>query len=831
MITFLLKLLGVQIDRAARLTHVELTTQGSMPTWLVMLLAIASVAIALLTYRVAAPHLSGRRRWGLAALRTILLLMVTAMLTRPVLRLTVEGSVRRSLVILVDGTKSMDLPEHRSEPDDLKRAAIGMGLLNPEKGLSQNIDASQSASVASVHRLALIKSVLSGSGANGLKLDDRVAGDFDVRAFLFGAQNSPGPLLTEIDSPPTQPGDSQSTDVPADVKGWSWVDRLGADASSTAIGDAIRQGLARTRGLPLAGIWVITDGQNNSGSSIHSAAELARDSGVPLYLYGVGITAPKDVAVEKPFGPEIAFLNDEATVNVRVRSQGLAGQSGRLSLLMDGKEVDHADVHYGSTDEQVIPLKFTPTQPGTVELTSTIPPRPDESVVTNNTSSTRIRVIDGKIKVLFIEQSPRWEFKYLQALLMRDRRVDLKCVLTEGDPGIASGPDSPYLAQIPPSRDEMLKFDLIILGDVDPHVFSASQMDWVRTFVAQFGGGLLCISGRQFNPWAYAGTPIEKMLPIDVDADSARARTMDSANTAAIHPELTAPGRASPMLRLSDDLQENQRIWDEDLPPLYWDARVARAKPAATVLLADPDRNKESKYGPMPIIALQQYQVGQVMFVGTDNVWRWRKNQGDRYYTALWGQIVQRLALTHLLGGSKRTQIRVDKDTYNVGDKVTIDARLYDKEFAPVTDAAVRGQSQLEGTVPSEVSLRPTPDQPGTYHAEFSAAAPGHYQFWVERGDDPEVAKTRVDFTVVEPRQETEDTAMNESALRDAAAVSNGRFFREEDLYQLPDTLKNSTDHVNSTVEAEVWSSPLYFLTLLALATVEWVWRKASQLK
>ena len=55
----------------------------------------------------------------------------------------------------------------------------------------------------------------------------------------------------------------------------------------------------------------------------------------------------------------------------------------------------------------------------------------------NNSRAQRLKVIDAKIKVLLVDQSPRWEFRYLQAMLLRDRRVDLKCFLVEGDKAIS----------------------------------------------------------------------------------------------------------------------------------------------------------------------------------------------------------------------------------------------------------------------------------------------------------------------------------------------------------------------------------------------------------
>ena len=51
--------------------------------------------------------------------------------------------------------------------------------------------------------------------------------------------------------------------------------------------------------------------------------------------------------------------------------------------------------------------------------------------------------------MLLVESAPRWEFKYLQALLLRDRRVQLKCVLQEIDPAISADPTGPYLPAFP----------------------------------------------------------------------------------------------------------------------------------------------------------------------------------------------------------------------------------------------------------------------------------------------------------------------------------------------------------------------------------------------
>jgi hypothetical protein len=264
------------------------------------------------------------------------------------------------------------------------------------------------------------------------------------------------------------------------------------------------------------------------------------------------------------------------------------------------------------------------------------------------------------------------------------------------------------------------------------------------------------------------------------------------------------------------------------LPPIYWDSAIARAKPSAEVLLVDSDPSKASRFGKMPIMAIQQYGLGQVMFVGTDNVWRWRKNAGDHYYTLLWGQIAQRLSLPHLLGESKRTQLTLDKKSFATGDRVTVYARLYSEGYEPVIEPSVIGHYEMAGGsgASQAVTLRPLPEQPGMYRGEFTAPLAGNYQFAVERDE-----KTQLPFSVTEPKMELGETAMNEAGLREMAKASGGAFFHEEDLIKLPDSVSKKAEKVQSTVDVDLWSSPMVFITLISLLAAEWVLRKLSHLK
>jgi hypothetical protein len=818
MTDLLLKLLGARVEHAVDIARASLAFRGGVSVgWVIFLLLVLGGAIYWM-YRFTPVPISPARKYTLAALRILFIGLILALFLRPVLALTVEGSIRRLLVVLVDNSASMQIKDPRFDVIEQKRAAIARGSLDSKKGLGQSLDRNAARDLEQIARLEVAKGALKNQGLNLLPRLDR---DFDLAAFTFG-QN-----LLEISSRrksiATNGVDEREK---TSVRDFPWVDQLSAQSPATAVGDALREIVNRKRGQPLAGVLLVTDGANNQGAQPLEAAALLRQEGVPVYAYGVGITSPRDIIVANLFAPDVTFVKDEVTVTARVRSQGLKGQTADLVLKLGTQTVATKPLTFESDGEHVVPLRFTPQTAGDFDLEASIEPRTDEAVKDNNSRSQRLRIVDARIKVLMVEQSPRWEFRYLQAMLLRDRRVELNCFLIEGDPGITRGDDSPYIAQFPARKEELFKYDLVVFGDIDPRHMGATQLENLNELVSRFGGGLVVIAGKRFTPQAYRRTVLENLLPVEFEGSSIE----NSAEPVADKPirlDLTSAGRANPMLRLSDSEEENVALWKQ-LPPIYWVARVSRPKPAAEVLLVDPDPARESRFGKMPVVAVQQYGLGQVMYVGTDNTWRWRRNVGDLYYTTLWGQIAQRVSLQRLLGGSKRTQLTTDRQNYMTADRVSVYARLYSAGFEPVQEPSVKGFYALKTGQGdrTEVTLRAVPEQPGLYRGEFIAQTPGPHQFLVEADLD-----TVLEFNVSEPKFEFGETAMNEAMLRELAATTGGAFFREEDLHKLPDTIRAKTERVQSPLEVELWSSPLYFLLLLGVVTAEWVLRKWSYLK
>lgn len=784
-------------------------------------LVLVAVGAAVLAYRLGGVAIEPARRRWLMGLRVAAMAAIALLVLRPSIGLTLEGTVRQSLVLLFDQSASIGLRDPRTLPQDQVRMGIAEGTVPVAGGVSQPAPALRRVQPS---RLELVQAALTN---RELRLIERLGKEFDLKVAGFaGELSSLHPSgIHETNRPAAA---AAGTVVPA-VDGTTLAASLHAEGRESAPGTALSELFERERGRPLGGVVVFTDGIRNAGLETSEALSVARQADVPVHFIGLGTTNPRDLQVSEVSAQEVAFVRDEVAVSVRLKTRGMAGEAVRVTLSLGGIGVETREVRIENDGEITLSMKVTPELTGDFELAAAVPARADEILGENNRLARRLRVMDDRIRVLLLEQSARWEFRYLQALLLRDRRVELKCVLFDGDPSISRDPGSPYLDAFPGRREDLFGYDLVVFGDVDPKHFTPAQLELLSEFVSRSGGSFLMLAGRRFSPWSYRDTALERLLPVEFDRvlkEPPGAAVFDRPIRLALTPE----GRSSPLLRLSEDPPENLRRW-EALAPLFWVAPVKRAKPAAVVLAVE-SRDAE-RGGPLPVIAMQQYGVGQSMFIGTDNIWRWRRNEGEQFFVSFWGRVVQRLAVQHLLSGSRRTQIALDRTSALRGERLGVTARVFNSAFEPIADPLVsaRVESEARGTNAAaasgtELLLRAVPDQPGVFRGEVVAGTPGRYRLSV--GGE---AAAAVDFTVEDRWVEAGETALQEVLLKEWAAITGGGFFREEDLHRLPEAVRGRTHRVRSRAVAEVWSSPIYFLGVLGLLGVEWALRKMWRLK
>jgi hypothetical protein len=795
----------------------EIKTEGIHLSW-ALLLVVLMGTLSVVYYFSSRPIVGNFRLVILVGLRAVLLALFALLLTRPVLLVTLNEHVRGILPVLVDVSQSMNLKDNRVRAEDANRAAIALGLVSPTSGISQTLSASDAKQASDLSRLELVQAAAANTKLN---LWSRINEKTDLAFFGLGSS------LTDLGVPHSAVGSSHLDEESVAA----FFKALQASDNQTALGDSLRDLLQQEQGEPVAGVVIITDGASNTGTPALEAAEIARQNHIPLYIYGVGITSPVDISVTDLEGPDSVAVREKAVFTVQVRGQGVSGQPATLVLKADGHQVDQKSVSFPDEAYHQVQLSFVPPASGMINLSASIAPLSGETVTANNEADLRVHAISQKVKILFADQDPSWDFQYLLAMAQRDRRLAPKAVLFDADPGLYGGLDSPYIETMPVTKSELYQYQILVLGDVDPANLNESRMKMIAQWVDKAGGGVVFRAGPHFDPLAYRGTPLEPLLPVVLPS----SRPVSALYNTPVHLGLTPEGEASPILNLASDATKNFSIWTH-FPGVGWTAPVGRTKAGAQALLADPTSARKNAAGPMPVIAVQNYGKGKTIFVGMRETYRWRTGVGEKYFTRIWSQIFQALA-SKTVGTSGPVRLKADHTHYQVGDHIIVSGTVYSNSFEPAREIALTGVMKIQPdpgagkqTAPpltADFPLAANGDNAGEYRGEITATIPGSYSLTL-----PQDPTTPIEWDVTSPSNlEQADVAMNATLLRQMAETTNGRFLREEDLDNLPGMISGHSATLAVDRRIDLIFSPWVLGAMIVLLGMEWLMRRLWKLK
>ncbi|MCH8046194.1 MAG: hypothetical protein IID44_20980 [Planctomycetes bacterium] len=789
-----------QSQQIAGLPDVELS--GG---WLLAVpLLVAAVALVVFLYR-SETRLSRGRRTVMAACQGLALLTLILMLLEPVAGIRLIQPYRRTVLVLVDSSRSMLIEDQRTTIEDVGEAAGVLGKLSPGQQVNADTVDAVRQSIGPVSRINLARAALGGAQVDGAQAAwlDKLNEQYQVRFFSFDERLKP------------EGGAEDPT---------GWLKNLEADGETSQVGTAIEEAVARYAGQPIAGVVVLGDFAWANGRDPVEAARNLKQQGIPVFPVTIGLPKPPDVHLRRVVAPEVVFKGDRVPLRIQIESHGFAGDTVELVLDIDGERVTRQQVEL-KDGIQFEEMMFIPQrESGTVTLDLSVTVLAGETTEKNNAVSHKVQIIDEKIKVLYIEGMPRWEYRYLRWVLLRDPRLDVKFLMTQGDPALAK--TSPqHLGRFPQVKKDAFRFDLIILGDVPASYFNATQMELIEDLVKIHGGSLLMVAGPMKIPGGagnlatYRDTRIANILPVKLG--NGQWETVNAG------PVVTPAGRESSVTTLSLSPETNQRIWSH-VRPMYLPV-LEGAKPGATVLLTKPKDVEEMR--DYPLIAWHRYGTGKSMFVATEDLWRMRLEVGDKYHARFWGQAIQFLTLSRLLGKNKQVTLETDRRTYSAGEQVRVFANVLTQSFEPVEQPSYTVILDRKDTADAaaEMELSPVPGSPGLYSGVYLASEDGDYLLKT-KDQDLEVSN-QVDFTVATIPLEDRETAMQADVARQIAEQSGGKRLGLLELENLAAELGDQEPLSKEVrLQIDLWDKPVLFVLLVLFAGTEWYLRRRDNL-
>lgn len=904
-------LLGIDPGATVRVEALRLRSAPS--PWIPGVLVLAAVVFAAIVYLRERP-LGFPTRLPLAMLRAAALALLIVLLFAPVLDVRIDQPVKPTVVVLLDGSQSMEIRDTRKEPRQLAEAAVALGLIPPDepsrgRAVAKALRATERAGRAledcrldeardaQQEIVATLDEILAGIKEDDAIPSARGKGEREIGAVIVrqkevGRQTADHPgskagldamaamqrqLAEELAqwnasrvelalSVPEQlksrvtsvsrsrlaeglltqgePCVFEEVAEKAEVRCFRFGESLealdrsrigqgldsaagpsqGLAASSasnvTCLAAAVQNAVDRFSGRPIAGVVLLTDGACNAGADPLRVAQQMGDRGVPLYPIGVGLARPDDLDLAGLIVQEVVFADDLVPLRVQVDSHGYEKRTAVLAIELEGAEVARKSIVLsGRPQLEELSFKAGSTS-GAATLEVTVSPLPDEASIENNTIRTSIRVVDEKIKVVCIEGSPRWEYRYLRAVLKRDPRLDPTFITTEGDRDLARA-SKEHIGRFPDDEARAFDYDLVILGDVQASVFTPTQLSLMERLVRERGASLVMLAGHKHAPVEYLDTPLAAALPVRIEQGQWEEVGQD------VHPVLTDEGRQGTVMTLEEVEAKNAALW-ANVKPLVRVAPLVGPKPGAKVLAQLSDSTQWSE--PYPLVAWQRYGAGKTMFVGTDRLWRLRSGEGDVYHARFWGQTIQFLTLSRLLGENRRIRLTVAPAQIPLGASVDLYAHVVDELYQPLVAPAFRVEvAPLDDESESEtVQLQPVPGAEGLYHTALVPGLPGRYQ--VAAGEADRLFANTVQLTVNARTAERVDVAMREDLLRQMADLSGGRYFTVSDLPLLPDVLpvRTATETVQKPVEVcDHW---LVLVLFVGIVGIEWMWRRNRDL-
>ena len=742
----------------------ELTWARPMPGWAWFIAIVLAVTFAVWSYsRLQGP---GWGRGLLATLRAVVILLVIVIIAGPQIRYPREDVEQDVVMVLLDRSASMEIKDTTS-------------------GLER------------VSRNDQLKNLLLQATETWSELEDRS----ELRWMGFAAGSYP---LSTTEGP---------IPVLEDPNGWR-----------TDLSASLQQALDGVASRPLSGLVIFSDGQSSSQPARTVLRRLQQDS-IPIFTVPLGSSDPvRDVSISEVSAPRRAFVSDAIPVLVDLDSSGLPDDEIVVVRLRDeqsGQVLDRKTVEINDDLDGIL-MTANLEDPGDRTLVVDVETSSGDLISENDISRFDVEVVDRPIRVLYIEGYPRWEYRYLKNLLVREQSIESSVMLISADRDFAQEGNTP-ISRLPRTAEEFERFDLILIGDVPSGFFSPEQLQLMSNQVAERGTGLFWIGGPRDTPSSWAGSPLDDLLPIRSPLDL--ERTSES-----ILVEPTSLSRQLGVLVLDPndptgwaaELSEAATGWSRLRSVQYVDPD--QIKPTTEVLATGTNPDGETR----PVLLSMRFGAGQVLYSAMDDVWRWRFGRGELLTERWWIGLVRMLARQALDTSGKSMEISIQPDEIIPGTAVRIQLSVIDERLAESLGDSISieirdkdDQSSIELEMlksdgSAEWSVDWFPDRIG--------------QFLLHVIDPLLLAESRsmgpTPIDVIRPDDEFRNPDTDHQLLANLAESTGGRVLDPESLDSLPSVLPNREVLVENPIIVPIWNTGAMFFLVLVFLTAEWIGRR-----
>jgi uncharacterized membrane protein len=609
------------------------------------------------------------------------------------------------------------------------------------------------------------------------------------------------------------------------------VDALHAGARRSDVSGALRAVRDRYRGQPVAGIVLLSDGGDTSGTGEAIAGE-----GPPIFPVAVGSeTAGRDREVLSVTSAEAVLDDSRVDLAASVVGHGNGTAPLVVRLLENGRPLEVRQLTPPG-DGMPVQARFrvAPDRGVPTIYTVEIPAAAGELVPENNTRSVLVQPPARRRRLLLVEGAPGFEHSFLKRALVSDSGLEVDSVVRKGRN--EQGVDTFYVQAVrsrsgalssgyPQRVEDLFQYDAIVLANVDGNQLGRAQLEATRDFVGRRGGGLLVLGAHSFLRSGLVETSILEVLPLDIGGRS-RAAVPAVAARGTNRVALTPSGEEHPVMQLGAGADDTRKRWDA-VPALASTAALGDPRPGASVLAMTTGAGGTAQ----PLVAVQRYGEGRSMIFAGEAAWRWRMMlpAADRSYDTFWRQAIRWLAIASpdpisvstppaaSTGDSLPIRIMARSPSFELLGDVTVDVRL-----TPPDGRLHQLRAGRETASASD----------GMYVVHYRADQPGVYKVVAEaRRGGQSAGIGAASFLVGGADVEMTDPRVNERLLQRLAQNSGGRMVASGETAILADALRAAVPAAVLSVRRELWHTGWSFAAIVLFLGAEWLVRRQGGMR
>ena len=244
-------------------------------------------------------------------------------------------------------------------------------------------------------------------------------------------------------------------------------------------------------------IVLITDGVETQGDAVHTALR-GKDFGIQIDTVPLYPSDEPEVMVQRLDMP--AQVKQGAPFNVEVLIHSNHEDVAEIRLFKNKFEVAKQEARLEEGENRVV---FTQTAMDSGTLTYDVLCRSTKDTRYDNNRALGIVSVSGKPKVLLIDENESQARYLTRALEDAKIRVDVRNGLG-----------------VPNELADLQNYELVIFSNVPANRLTQNQMELIRTYVQDLGGGFMMLgSENSFGLGGYYKTPIEAILPVHTDTE------------------------------------------------------------------------------------------------------------------------------------------------------------------------------------------------------------------------------------------------------------------------------------------------------------------------